>query len=226
MNFSLLDPCPGIRLAEIRAPLSRAQAWVSRTQRDPTFDDSLSVQIIGALHILEGMDYHFQAYMAHVHAGEGYIQRRHHFFDHIAPQQVAIDGRDIPRRSNQEAFHLNALHHEAVAYLNRMGQFFFFARQLGKLSQIPRLCELMPFRNKYTAHRSIDEKRGEGAGVQEHQAMAFHFNLYTLKGVIRFQIPVDGGHLEFCPPEDHPVLITQAVDLLLNLHTTPELGCP
>lgn len=69
------------------------------------------------------------------------------------------------------------LRHEAIAYLNRVGQYWYFAKsdfvvqQLGVVS-IPRLDELMMLRNKHAAHRSIDNPRkADTEHAQEVHAM-------------------------------------------------------
>jgi hypothetical protein len=52
--------------------------------------------------------------------------------------------------------------HEAVAYVNRAGQFYYFVEsqlvkaKVGRLPT-PRLDQLMRFRHKHTAHRSVDK---------------------------------------------------------------------
>ena len=60
------------------------------------------------------------------------------------------------------------MRHEAVAYLNRLGQFCHFVDSAfvkginsDLANGIPAIRALMVFRNKHTAHRSIDDPRKE-----------------------------------------------------------------
>ena len=66
---------------------------------------------------------------------------------------------------------------ELVAYLNRLGQFYYFTKStfvtnINKtaLSLIPRIDELKIFRMKNTAHRSLDAPRDESYILQLYQA--------------------------------------------------------
>lgn len=70
--------------------------------------------------------------------------------------------------------------HEFVAYVNRLGQIYYmfislwFKSYLAKESELVDLCPtilaLMPFRNKFTAHRSIDAPRKETISEKENHA--------------------------------------------------------
>lgn len=69
--------------------------------------------------------------------------------------------------------------HEAVAYVNRLGQFYYFVRSnfitraLGDgLAQIPSISRYVIFRHKHAAHRSIDAPRKETEDTQMLQAMS------------------------------------------------------
>jgi hypothetical protein len=60
------------------------------------------------------------------------------------------------------------LNHEAVAYINRFGQFYYFAKSVfvgtaiaDSAALIPTISKYMLFRHKNSAHRSIDAPQGE-----------------------------------------------------------------
>ena len=217
MRFNVADPSHGLPLEKISHLIDRLASWLARATADPAFDESQSVQIIGAVHVLQGMDYHYRAYLAHEVLGRAYLLRLEAFTRTLKGAGV-IPAQDFPRASVDEAMHLEALNHEAVAYLNRLGQFYYFARSIGRLAEVPRLCALIHFRNKHGAHRSIDVPRGEEPEVQVGQAMAFSFYRLFAKGVVRFQLPHDGAHLEFCMPEDHPIVLRECAEILFSLH--------
>ena len=63
---------------------------------------------------------------------------------------------------------LSLLDHEIVAYFNRLGQFYYFARSsfvaqaaLDYKLVVPTLLKYIIFRNKFSSHRSLDAPRGE-----------------------------------------------------------------
>jgi hypothetical protein len=67
---------------------------------------------------------------------------------------------------------------EAVAWVNRVGQLYYFTRsklvmeRLGQMTT-PTIDEILPFRMKHTAHRSVDAPRKEDtAELQLSQAIA------------------------------------------------------
>jgi hypothetical protein len=217
MRFNISDPCMGLALPQIPDLIDRLGSWLSRALADPAFDESQSVQIIGAVHVLQGMDYHYRAYLRHEALGSAYLLRIEDFMGKrhgLGP----IPTEDFPRASAEERAHLEALNHEAIAYLNRLGQFYYFAQAVRGLNALPKVRALIPFRNKHSAHRSIDASRGEEPEVQRSQAMAFSFHRLFKMGVVRFQMPHDGEHIEFCMSEDHPVVLQQCADLMFSLH--------
>jgi hypothetical protein len=108
------------------------------------------MRISGAIEIMRGMDYHNDRYQG------------------IVLTYVSGENAD-----------LNDLDHEVVAYLNRVGQFHSFAQSdfvvniVGGASiSVPTIVQLQLFRNKHTAHRSIDSPRGESRHHQITQAMS------------------------------------------------------
>lgn len=98
------------------------------------------VQIEGAADMLGGMQYHYQQFLRVIRAKAcGAVEAR-------APDE----------------------RYEAVAYLNRIGQFYYFVRSefvkdlvSDALSAVPSLNRLIPFRHKYTAHRAMDAPRSD-----------------------------------------------------------------
>ncbi len=214
MRFVVADPRPGTPLADIESLAVRVSAWLARVSLDPAFPADRSVQIVGAVHFVEGLEYHYQSYMAHVAAATDYFLRVERHAASLI-QQGTREMAHFPFPSSTEQPHLEALNHEAIAYLNRLGQFYYFARNLGRTVDVPRTSHLMSFRNKHVAHRSIDAPRNEDEAHLRMQAMAFGFSRLTLHGVLRFQI-VDGGeYKEFCMPIDHPVIMQEAAALFL-----------
>ncbi len=127
----------------------------------------------------------------------------------------------IPIASEAEAKKLDALDHEAVAYFNRLGQLFYFARSAGHEALVPRVAQLMSFRNKHTAHRSIDVPRSEDRAHLQVQAMAFGFYRMTLDNFPCYQIVDEGVHKQFRLDTDHLLVMTEAIQVLHNIHPLP-----
>src|SRR5438477_5434111 len=138
-------------------------AYVNVTTSSPRYDlaclheklPALSVQqgqvhIAGAVDIVSALEYHFERFLE------------------ILRGKAAR----APLDNDYERY-------EVVAYVNRIGQFACFARSDFAIShisdapkRIPSVMRLLPFRNKYTAHRSIDDPRSESFSEQVGHEMS------------------------------------------------------
>lgn len=123
------------------------------------FDNQLSelfvkyeLELLGVLDIVDGLEYHYKNFRKiekkYIIAQEQLLKE--HIYEPVLNPQYMI--------------------HEATAYLNRLGQIetlftsewfknYMSAEELVKYCPI--IFALMPFRNKFTAHRSIDDPRNE-----------------------------------------------------------------
>ena len=84
--------------------------------------------ITGSMQFVEGLEYHYNNFVSHLKA--------------LASKACLEDD--------------SMLDHEIVAYLNRLGQLYYFVRSLDLLEICPKIVELYLFRKKNTGHRSID----------------------------------------------------------------------
>lgn len=221
MQFHVADPHPEEKLSGI-TPLSvRARSWLARVTYD--IPESESVQTVGAVTMLEGLDYHYARFMKLV--------------DRLEPYYSLFLGRaagDLPDQSSElarprfptatEIEDLNALDHESVAYLNRLGQFHTYAKARGLAARLAKTQELMVFRHKHTAHRSIDAPQGESPQERENQAMTFGFYRLTRGGFPTYQIISRKRHHEFDMRRDHPTVMQEAIDVLFSLYPPPNDG--
>jgi hypothetical protein len=154
-DWNILDPCPGVPLTDVLPVSERAWCLMARNRGKDVLDTGF-VNIAGAIEMMRGLDYHygqFVAIMANI-ASEVEANSPHRTEDDI-PFPVSIEK-------------ASSLNHEAVAYVNRIGQIATFARstfmknQIGNTaSLIPTLTSLLAFRNKHSAHRSLDDPRPE-----------------------------------------------------------------
>ena len=215
MQFHIADPHPEERLSGI-APLSaRARSWLARVTY--SIPESESIQTVGAVTMLEGLDYHYARFMEIVNRLEPYYSR---IFEE-AVEDLPYQEREFAHRlfpTATEAEGLNALDHEAVAYFNRLGQFHAYAKARGIAARLAKANELMVFRHKHTAHRSIDVPKGESQQEREHQAMTFGFYRLTRSGFPTYQLISGKKHHEFQMRRDHPVVMQEAIDVLFNLY--------
>jgi hypothetical protein len=176
------------------------------------------LQIAGAVSILKGLDYHRDQFIlsaAELH--EGVTSKR--------------------RQLLQEY-----LLHEAVAYVNRAGQFYYFAKSgivkaKGTPPSIPRITELVNFRHKHTAHRSVDVPRLQDTEEQQaYHAMSlseFGGQLWIPKekdllstsfadlicggGYLAFRINTDNNFYDLVIERDHEALMQEAYEILLHV---------
>ena len=132
-HWNIQDPMPGVALDAIEPLSQRAWVLMTRNRQSPVLALGF-VNVAGAIEMMTGMDYHHDNFVRIV---RGLVAN------------VALDD--------------SMLNHEAVAYINRLGQFRAFAKsELVKsaapdaLAQMPVIESLMVFRDKHTAHRSMD----------------------------------------------------------------------
>lgn len=204
MRFNIADPHLGERLSDIMPLSARARSWLARVNVGIPEDES--IQAIGAITMLEGLDYHYSRFVE-------LVNRLGPYFSGQLVQRL------FPTATETED--LNSLDHETVAYLNRLGQFHTFAKAHKLAPRLLKTHELMVFRNKHTAHRSIDAPRGESQYEQEYQAMAFGFYRLTRGGFPTYQMPSGKKHHEFDMRRDHPLVMQEAIDVLFTLYPLP-----
>lgn len=162
VNFT--DPNEGVALADICSMSDRAFSLMARSKNRRILQNSF-INIFGAIEMMKGLTYH--------HA---------RFMEHITSCYCSA-----PSLQTEEA-----IRHEAVAYLSRLGQFWMFAESdLVKnlcpaiKEVLPTICKFIVFRHKHTAHRSIDKPRKEDSdGLKEMNAISLSIlggSLFSLK---------------------------------------------
>jgi hypothetical protein len=222
-GWKIRDLHPDKPLSDI-LPLSvRANSTVARHANSSLLKTGF-INICGAIEMLEALEYH-----------------------HDNSVRIAVALSDSHLTSE------TYLDHEAVAYINRIGQFYCFARSnfvcsaIGDVeSLIPSITRLLIFRNKHTAHRSIDDPRNESNDLQFIQASAIssiigsftapkpnmpplpipkssdEFQVYRKdrwKSVNRFyqMRSTHQSHVHFTIEVDHPIIIREAFNLVERL---------
>ena len=140
-NWHLTDHNQGKPLDAIKSLSSRAWSLLVRNRAKPLLKFGF-INVTGAVRMLEGLEYHHN-------------------------NIVALSG-ELARGGQISE---TTVEHEAVAYINRLGQFYYvsmsnFVRYaISDFEQlIPTISKFMVFRNKHAAHRSIDAPRVEDTG--------------------------------------------------------------
>jgi hypothetical protein len=178
-------------------------------------------RIVGSLQFNEGLEYHYNNFTTHL--------------QNLAAKECLFDD--------------SMLDHEAVAYINRLGQAYYFARSFNMLKHCPKIKELYLFRRKNTGHRSIDcpiekedntkeqiwqssclrrklfsGKLDENFTVEDLQEYKNDFlspKRYTNKKVlVSYQILSGKRHADFTPQSDHPVILKEIEDVYVNLFSS------
>ena len=210
-NWCVVDPAPGKDLHCIKPYSQRAAALIARSATKSVLQTDF-LQVAGAVSILNGLDYH-----------------RDRFVSLIAE---LAGGAVLDQKQ---------LLHEAVAYVNRAGQFYYFAesdlvKANGVSPSIPRLSALVKFRHKHTAHRSIDKPwLQDTEQLQTVHAMAlseFGGKLWLPKeklppdfsgpfwgrAYLAYQIHTDPNDVyELVIERDHEALMQEAYEVLLHV---------
>ena len=217
MRFNVADRHRGEKLSSITPLSARARSWLARVTLG--IPEGESIQAVGAVAMLEGLDYHYAQFMELVNRLGPYYSRVLGLAEDLSSQSNQSAPRLFPTATETE--YLTALDHESVAYLNRLGQFHAYAKTRGLATRLATARELMIFRNKHTAHRSIDMPRGESKQEQEYQAMAFGFYRLTRGGFPTYQIISGKMRREFQMHRDHPIVMQEAVDALFSLYPPP-----
>ena len=139
------------RITKSKAKCSRYLSELFATPEYFQRQQEYEVELMGLLDMVEGLEYHHKKFVRMEN-----IQRK--------ILQKIFDEEELLPTPPQNMIH------ESVAYLNRLGQIDalitseWFKRQIGE-TELANLCpiilSLMPLRNKFAAHRSIDYRRDE-----------------------------------------------------------------
>lgn len=156
-DWRIEDSYPGTPLDEIDPISSRAWAALIRSKDNDVVQQGF-LNLVGAIDMMRGLEYH------------------HTNFCNIVGE-IAL----LPLLDSRSSEKKLLLVHEAVAYLNRLGQFYHFASSQFVATKItswenmiPTIIKFKRFRDKHGAHRSIDKPRREdNPHVQKVHAWSF-----------------------------------------------------
>ncbi len=212
----LKDPNEGRSLEDILSFPERIRSLMVRNKLKIR-DQHDFTQIWGSLDIIRGIEYHHNNFLAHLQAL-------------AAKDQLSDD---------------SMLDHETIAYLHRVGQWYFFGRSLKLLASCPKINELYLFRRKSIGHRSIDCSENDPPFEQIWQAGCFSRRTFAGKlspnfdptkdmsedmdliltpkryqsknMFIQYQILSNGAHATFVPQNDHLVITKEMEEAYIRL---------
>jgi hypothetical protein len=149
-NWSMIDPNADQPLDQIPSLPSRARSLLIRNRTNPWLKTWRFVGTVGAIEMLSAMEYH-----------------RNNFINLVGKLAKGLSSDHEP------------VTHEAVAYVNRLGQFYYFGTSDNVISVFRDAGEIIPtfvkkniFRRKYAAHRSMDRPQGESEHEKLYQAQS------------------------------------------------------
>lgn len=155
-DWHLKDPFPDQPLDKITPISLRSWCVLVRSKEKIVFKEGF-LNLVGAIDMMRGLDYH------------------HERFCTIVSEIAKLPFLDV--QCEQKKLYLV---HEAVAYINRLGQFYHFASSdfvKTRVSDwdkiIPTIIDYKKFRDKHSAHRSLDKPRKEDSShLQQVHAWA------------------------------------------------------
>lgn len=222
--FGTTDPAPGVELADINPLSARASALIARSKTHATLATDFP-RINGAAEMLDGLQYHFENYMSHRGTmkphDEAILAHQQAIFACAAPTEEILNA--VSESAAAAAAPLRGARHEVGAYLNLLGRYYYFARDLRPAFH--RVAELIRVRHKVTAHRSIDAPRGESDHIHDMHAIALtsvagHMYRFPAgRAELVFQVKIDdappaGDFIDVCLERDHQVVSEECYAVL------------
>lgn len=151
-NWRTDDFFPDRELREIAQVSLRIKSLIARRREHRVLATNY-LNVAGVADMVDGLEYHFSRILDGI---EEYAD--------TAPYEKP-----------------KTMHHDAVAYLNRVGQIYAFMRSplmrsisFNVETNAPTFSRLILFRNKFSAHRSLDAPRNESEHEQTVTALSFH----------------------------------------------------
>ena len=180
---------------------SKKQSWELKQEMK---DDIAQIQ-----YIVNGIKYHFNN-----------IKNLYSRID-----EIALQGRfySFPHEIVDE------IKHELVAYINRVGQFYYFAKSPRVRSLIPNplynlecIKKIMIFRSKQTAHRASDLPRNDDINYhidQLNRDFSWGGTLWENRMIFAVYHVNGNAPIEFNPLTEHDKVIQEIDNFLKKLHS-------
>ena len=199
-NWVYEDPSADLSLENIFPLSRRAVSLYARNKSNPKIREGF-LHISGAINMMDGMEYHF-ANFNQVHS----------------KLYKGNDIQEIAQAYQYEKDQIHKIKHEIIAYINRVGQFYHFAdsdfvksRLQDVNSCMPIIKKLTKFRNKYTAHRSLDKPYKDDDGREIYHEVSFGQSIIrNADGNLVFKITTAEGDFDFDPEREHGIIMRES----------------
>ena len=194
MNFKeikIKDKYPETKLEEINPISERAYSNLSRCQERIINKENYAVEIVGAIKMMEGLDYYYDNYI------ENKIKNSENKFHDLTA-------------------YINRL--GQFYYFVKCGISNTILKN--GLSEIPLICKLISIRMKNTAHLSLDCPKGEKIEYRKRQAMMFWgFNIILIEGgKEKYYLPIERNnkteYVNFTPENDHQSIMIECYQII------------
>jgi len=199
--WHIADPNHGKNLNSIRIFSDRA---ISLYSRNKTKIITGHHNIMGAVHMLKGLEYHYNNFIS-------IYSTISHPKIHKSPTKEQLIKMSLHLYPENK---VEALKHEAIAYLNRLGQFRVFTRSefvkgRTKIKMSKRTGKILnAFRDEYSAHRELDKNKDEFKNYNLEQHISGG-TMWANKHLIFQYIETNNNWINFDMIDDHPNIIKE-----------------
>jgi hypothetical protein len=224
MRIPLGDGNPGKALSRLPDDI-RARTWFVRAWNSGAIPERDFELFGGAVGMIEGMVHHYQSFLSHHRKLTNFIAAIRKEHRKGATAAFMSGGYTLRGLTAKERAAARACAHEAIAYINRLGQFYYFAKsaRINRANVLRRVTALMPIRMKFTAHRSIDAPRDEEEHTLRNQAFTFATSHFSGQGIL-FEFYEGETFLHFRLQEEHPVIMKECSAVLRHFYPLPKTG--
>lgn len=194
-NWRVDDHFPGVAIDDIPLLSDKLNTLYARAI-DREHLQSSFLQLAGVIFMAKELEYHFSNFQRLVNfAGLPTVER--------------FNGSERNKSIDEAKF-------EAIAYINTVGRINAWIHHID--AHAPKIAEIsQSFRNKHTAHRSIDATRGESDDLQDLQAFVFMSNLWNSQGDLIFQIQKElGESVELNITQEHQTIMDEILRAFSN----------
>lgn len=213
-NYYIPDNYPRKDINQILPYSQRAQSLYARNKENNNLREAY-LFISGAISMFEGLEYHFDNFVK-------FNLKNKNVFDLREPNRELFVKK---LRSNARMKSINKQVHEAIAYINRLGQLYYFfisdfaidnlhKNQKDIKLLIPKIQKIVQFRMKHAAHRAMDVPRGETQDTKDYLEIIFRGGLYDNDSNLMFQLNMGkGAEYDFNIIKDHNTIMNEAYEL-------------
>lgn len=210
LDYNMRDKNTHLKIDQIFPLSERAYSLLYRN-RDKVELKEKAIVLFGAIDMIKSLEYHYNHFTA--------LKDEHNnlFQNTLYPISI-LTIQEIEKRSEI----CEKLCYEAVAYINRIGQFHYFSKSNFVTLRIPKgvgtilikTHDLLIFRMKNAAHRSIDHPHWENNYDRIYQAMSLsNMGNIIQWGRVIYQIQSDGKCIYFDIELDHSIILNEFYEL-------------